>query len=100
MLACDSSEGTNTETVETDLNNIDYTEFEGKSLKEYEIPALIMLPDQTSNIGAAIEPEIIHEEGDFKWEITIGPNFTMKIEDYGNEKNMVEEEINRYVQLQ
>ena len=95
LFGCNNSDQTDAETIETDLNNIDYTEFEGKSLKEFEIPALIMLPDQTSNIGAAIEPEIIHEEGDFKWEITIGPNFTMKIEDYGNEKNMVEEEKER-----
>lgn len=98
LFSCNDAES-ETESIETDLNNIDYSEFEGKSLKDYGIPALIMLPDQTSNIGAAIEPEILHEEGDFKWEINIGPNFTMKIEDYGNEKNMVQEEKDRLARI-
>ena len=99
MLSCNNSEANLIETLDSDLSNIDYSEFEGKSLKEYGIPALIMLPDQTSNIGAAIEPEILHAEGDFKWEIAIGPNFTLKIEDFGNEKNMVQEEKDRLARI-
>jgi hypothetical protein len=98
LVGC-ANESTNDDTPVTDPDLIDYSEFEGKSLGDYGIPALIMLPDQTSNIGAAIEPEIIHEDGDFKWEIVIGPNFTMKIEDYGNEKAMVQEEKDRLARI-
>jgi hypothetical protein len=95
LFSCGGEPTATTEELEIDINNIDYSEFEGKSLKDVGIPALIMLPDQTSNIGAAVEPEIIHVDGDFKWEIIVGPNFTMRIEDYGNEKNMVQNEKER-----
>lgn len=74
---------------------VDYYDFEGMSLKKYEIPVLIMLPGQTSNVGAAVEPKVIHTEGDYKWEIKIGPNFTLLIEDYGREKNLVQREKKR-----
>jgi hypothetical protein len=81
--------------VPTEINAVDYSEFQGMSLKKYEIPALIMLPDQTSNIGAAVDPEIIHMEGDIHWEINIGPNYTMKIEDYGRQVTVLEDEKKR-----
>jgi hypothetical protein len=99
LFSCGSESTNSPEQLDMDISNIDYSEFEGKSLKEFGIPALIMLPDQTSNIGAAIEPEIIHEDGDFKWDVVVGPNFTMRIEDYGNEKNMVENEKERLVRI-
>jgi len=73
----------------------DYTDFQGKSLKDYGIPALIMLPDQSSNVGASIEPEIIHTDGDFKWDIKVGPNFTLEIEDFGKEKDLIAREKKR-----
>lgn len=95
FFSCTADADNPGERIETNPDEIDYSEFEGKSLRDYGIPALIMLPDQTSNIGAAVEPEILHEDGDFKWEIIIGPNFTMQIEDYGNEKSMVQEEKDR-----
>jgi len=98
-FSCGGESVANPEELEMDINNIDYTEFEGKSLKEHGIPALIMLPDQTSNIGAAVEPEIIHTEGDFKWDVVVGPNFTMRIEDYGNEKQMVQNEKDRLARI-
>jgi hypothetical protein len=98
-FSCGGESVANLEELEMDIDNIDYTEFEGKSLKEHGIPALIMLPDQTSNIGAAVEPEIIHTEGDFKWDVVVGPNFTMRIEDYGNEKQMVQNEKDRLARI-
>ena len=67
----------------------DYYEFKGISLKEYGIPALIMLPDETANIGASTKPEILHKEGDFIWDIHVGPNFNVHIEDYGDYTDMV-----------
>jgi hypothetical protein len=68
----------------------DYYEFKGISLKEHGIPAFIMLPDETTNIGASTKPEIIHTDGDFIWDINVGPNFSLHIEDYGDYTNMVE----------
>ena len=70
------------------LNN-DYYEFKGFSLKNYDIPAMIMLPDETANIGASTKPEILHAEDDFKWELKVGSNFHMIIDDWGDYKDMV-----------
>ncbi len=68
----------------------DYYEFKGINLKEYGIPAIIMLPDETANIGASTKPEIIHADGDFIWDINVGSNFNLHIEDYGDYTDMVE----------
>ncbi|MGV3632197.1 MAG: hypothetical protein ACO1O6_13395 [Bacteroidota bacterium] len=70
-------------------------EFKGFSLKEYDIPATIMLPDETANIGASTTPEIIHAEDDFKWELIVGPNFHMIIDDWGDDREMVSAEKKR-----
>ena len=70
------------------LNN-DYYEFKGFSLKKFDIPAMIMLPDETANIGASTKPEISHAEDDFKWELRVGSNFHMIIDDWGDYKDMV-----------
>jgi hypothetical protein len=67
----------------------DYYEFKGISLSNSDIDAMIMLPDETANIGASTKPEIIHTEGDFKWDIHVGPNFHLHIEDYGDYKDLV-----------
>lgn len=68
----------------------DYYEFKGISLKEYGIPAMIMLPDETANIGASTKPEVLHNDGDFIWDINVGPNFNLHIEDYGDYTDMVD----------
>ncbi len=68
----------------------DYYEFKGISLKEYGIPAMIMLPDETANIGASTKPEVIHADGDFIWDIQVGQNFELHIEDYGDYTDMVQ----------
>ena len=72
------------------LLNDDYYEFQGFSLKKYDIPAFIMLPDETANIGASTKPEITHAEDDFKWELEVGSNFHMLIDDWGDYTDMVE----------
>ncbi len=68
----------------------EYYEFKGLSLKAYDIPAMIMLPDETANIGASTTPEILHNEGDFMWDIIVGPNFELHIEDYGDYTDLIE----------
>lgn len=67
----------------------DYYEFKGISLAQQGINAMIMLPDETANIGASTKPEIIHNDGDFKWDIHVGPNFNLHIEDYGDYNDLV-----------
>lgn len=67
----------------------DYYEFQGFDLSKYDIPATIMLPDETANIGASTKPEVIHTEDNFYWDINVGPNFQMHIEDYGDNTDLV-----------
>jgi len=70
----------------------DYYEFQDFNLGDYDIPAFISLPDETANIGASTKPEIIHIEDDIKWEVNVGQNFQLMIEDYGDLTNLIEVE--------
>lgn len=68
----------------------DYYEFQDFIMTEYDIPAVISLPDETANIGASTKPEVIHEES-FKWEINVGQKFQLLIEDFGILDELVKE---------
>jgi len=68
----------------------DYYEFQDFIMTDYDIPAVISLPDETANIGASTRPEVKHEES-FKWEINVGPKFQLLIEDFGILDDLVEE---------
>lgn len=68
----------------------DYYEFQDFNLKQYEIPAMISLPDETANIGASTKPEVKHIESDILWEINVGPNFQLMIEDYADFTDLIE----------
>lgn len=68
----------------------EYYEFQGVDLTKYDIPATIMLPDETANIGASTTPEVQHLESDFYWNIHVGQNFHLYIEDYGDNTNLVQ----------
>jgi hypothetical protein len=72
--------------------NDDYYEFQDFNLQGYDIPAVISLPDETANIGASTKPEVIHIEDDVKWEVKIGPNFQLHIEDYADITDLIEVE--------
>lgn len=72
----------------------DYYEFRAFNLEDYGIEAMIFLPDETANIGASTKPEINHIEDDIYWEISVGTNFTMTIEDYANITDLVKVEKN------
>ena len=65
-------------------SGIDYYQFDEHQLDFYGIDASIMIPNETAGIGASFESEIIHNDGDFKWQITAGRNFNIFIEDYGD----------------
>jgi hypothetical protein len=79
----------NTCAVDTEVDVIEgdaydeYYEFQDFNLEGYDIPAVISLPDETANIGASTKPHVNHIQGDIKWELKIGSNFQMIIEDYG-----------------
>ena len=66
-----------------------YDNFQKFELKDFDIPAIIQLPDETANIGAATKPEVFHKADGFKWDIKVGPNFTLHIEDWGANKGLV-----------
>lgn len=68
----------------------DYYEFQDFIMTDYDIPAVISLPDETANIGASTRPEVKHEES-FKWEINVGPKFQLLIEDFGILDDLVKE---------
>lgn len=69
---------------EEELDELD--EFEAFGLKAYGINAMIYLPDETADIGAAAEPKVEHEPDGFKWDLHVGQNFHMRIDDWGDEE--------------
>ena len=69
----------------------EYYEFQDFNLSDYEIPAIISLPDETANIGASTMPEIIHVESDYQWDLKVGRNFEMHIEDCAEVADLVKE---------
>lgn len=69
----------------------DYYEFQMIDMSKYGINAYIQLPDETANIGASTKPEVLHPE-DHIWQIDVGPNFTLHIEDMANIRDNVKEE--------
>lgn len=73
---------------EIDMND-NYDAFQTFDLRPFDIKANIKLPDETANIGAAIKPEVLHEEDGFKWDIIVGPNFNVHVEDWGANKGLV-----------
>jgi hypothetical protein len=89
LVSCGGEEATGEDEVSLDD---DYYEFQDFNLAPFEIDATIKLPDETANIGASTKPEVIHTEGDIYWELNVGPNFQMVIEDFANIKNIVKDE--------
>lgn len=77
--------------IETVIDE-DYDQFQMFDLSKYDIPAYIYLPDETANIGASTKPEVKHIESEFLWEINVGPNFQLTIEDWGETNDMIKEE--------
>lgn len=61
-------------------------EFEAFSLAPFGINALVYLPDETANIGAAAAPRVEHEPDGFKWDLFVGQNFHMRIDDWGDDE--------------
>jgi hypothetical protein len=94
LISCTENKDTNSS------ESINIFDFKPLNLEKHEIPATIYLPDETFNIGASTEVEVNHEEGDFKWEIAIGPNFKFKIDDWGDDKQILEAEKDKLKMLE
>lgn len=77
-----------------------YESFQQFDLSPFDIPATIMLPDETANIGASTRPEVLHKDGGFKWDIVVGPNFKVHIEDWGANKNLVADKKKQLKELE
>lgn len=93
LQAC--TDGQNQDSLDESLYD-----FKPLNLSSYDIPATILLPDETSNIGASTQVEVDHVEGDFKWEITIGPNFHFRIDDWGDDKQILQAEKDKLKDLE
>ncbi len=89
LTSCDETPVETEDVIEV---NDDYYEFQDFILSDFEIPAVISLPDETANIGASTKPEIIHIDSDIKWTINVGQNFQLLIEDYADLTDLVEVE--------
>ncbi len=89
FTSCEDTPVQNDDSIEV---NDDYYEFQDFILSDFEIPAVISLPDETANIGASTKPEIIHINSDIKWTINVGQNFQLLIEDYADLTDLVEVE--------
>lgn len=77
------------ETTNSSFVDADYYEYKGLNFHKHMIPAMMMVPDETADIGSSTEPEITHTENDFRWELKMGDKFIIHIEDFGNTKNLV-----------
>ncbi|MBM3160226.1 MAG: hypothetical protein FJZ66_02735 [Bacteroidetes bacterium] len=72
-------------------NDFDYYQFKPFNLTKYEINATILLPDETAGIGTAFTPEMTHEEGSHLWQLQLGRNFIIHIEDLGELTDVFQE---------
>lgn len=82
-----------------DIDKARLVDFKPLNLQTYDIPATILLPDETSNIGAATNIEVNHTEGDFKWDIKIGPNYHLRIDDWGDDEEILDAELRKLKDL-
>ena len=62
----------------------DYIQYRALDLSAYDLAARIMLPNASAGIGTSMKPNVAYEIGGFKWKLSVGRNFTLLIEDYGD----------------
>ncbi len=89
LFACTTNEGKKINEDKKIVFDDNLMDFIPLNLTPFEIPAQIMLPDETVKIGAVTIPEVEHQENDFKWKIKLGQQFQLLIEDYGNRNDLV-----------
>jgi len=75
-----------------DLENLGALDMNEFSFVPFGLNLTVLLPEVQSSTGASIKPEVTHEDGNYLWNLNIGKNFNLVIEDFGKEKNKVLEE--------
>lgn len=96
LLASCGGSGETTETAESgDTSTVDFSDMDEMSLQSEGLNMKIMLPNVASSTGASIEPTVEHFDGDYLWDVKIGNQFHLIIEDFGKEQNKVAEEKKR-----
>jgi len=71
--------------IEADFSELDTSDMQSISLLAYDLSLSIKVPIVATATGAEIQPEIIHDDGDYLWYVKIGEHFNLVIEDYANE---------------
>lgn len=85
LFSCTNSENKVDELIVIYEEDEELDDFEGFILTPYGINAMIYLPDETASIGASTDVEVLHDLNSFEWELKVGPNFHMIIEDWGDD---------------
>ena len=62
----------------------DYVQYERFDMTPYDLSVQVMLPNASSGIGTSMKPQVAYEIGGFKWTLSVGRNFSLFIEDYGD----------------
>lgn len=99
LSSCGGSGEEGTTDENASLDTTDFTGMSEMSLKDQGLNMQIMLPEVASSTGASIEPQILHDDGDYLWHVKIGTRFHLVIEDFGKEKNKVSNEKTRLADL-
>jgi hypothetical protein len=89
--SCSDTKEDPAKTGDIDLGE-DFYESQVYDMEEHGIDAYISLPDETAEIGASTKPDVRHIPDDIYWEINVGPNFSMTIEDWASNKDLVKVE--------
>lgn len=98
--SCGGDSDSDNDSTENGLEDtLDYSGMREMSLKENGLNMKIMLPEVESSTGAALEPQVLHDDGDYLWHVKIGDKFHLVIEDYGKEENKVADEKARLADL-
>lgn len=89
-VSCSGKGGDDAEKPDSEIEE-SFEEFQMIDLSDWGIDAYIKLPDETANIGASTKPDILHPE-DHLWQIDVGPNFTLHVEDMANRLDNIREQ--------
>ena len=65
-------------------DSFDYVQYTPFDMRPYDLSIQLMLPNASSGIGTSIKPKVSYEVGGFKWQLQVGRNFMLHIEDYGD----------------
>ena len=100
LPSCGGDEETTETTDEQQEEQLNFDDMNEMSLKSHGLNMQFMVPDVESSTGAALEPQILHDDGDYLWHVIIGKHFHMIIEDYGKEPDKVKNEKARLEDLE